>query len=237
MRILITNDDGVEAIGFTSLIRAVQTLGHEPVLAVPAHAMSGASRSRRSHTRYEWAPVSVNGARGFKLAAPPAACIVFAMTSGLVEDCDLCISGINAGENLGAELTVSGTFGATLESYSYGLRAISISRQYGGKLGSDPETWDWTSTADAAVAAINWCLERDGWRLANINLHNRPRSSEPIAASVSASSYFVNRYDCESHEIDSDFAQNRESVLEDDDIHVFESLRRTSVSLLSQPIF
>jgi 5'/3'-nucleotidase SurE len=159
---------------------------------------------------------------------------VFAATSGAIGAVDLCISGINAGENLGAELTVSGTFGAALECYSYQIPAIAISRQYGGTLGSDPTTWDWAGTDAAAASAIAWCMRQGDWRMANVNLPNTPASDEPVASKVSAQSYFRNRYLMDTHEIHSEFQTDRTGVLPTDDIHVFETLSRISVSFIDE---
>ena len=58
---------------------------------------------------------------------------------------DLCISGINYGENLGTTLTCSGTLGAVFEAHSYGIPgiAVSVAVEYGKHRSADFETMDW----------------------------------------------------------------------------------------------
>ena len=75
-----------------------------------------------------WDQLQMDGTDVYHLEATPAACVVFAAKSGILPPFDLCLSGVNAGENLGSGLTISGTFGAALEAADMGMRSIALSR-------------------------------------------------------------------------------------------------------------
>lgn len=230
MRALLTNDDGVDSPGFVSLVAATLELGWEPVIVVPAKGVSGAGRSRTSGP-FSWSECEVLGHRGFKLESTPAACVVMALTSGLLIRPDICLSGVNAGENVGAALAVSGTFGAAQEAAARGVPAIAISRQYGGPIESDPDGWDWSKVARAAKRCVEFCMEHENLRLANVNLVNGRRSvSEPLVATVSRATYFRDRFDPTTGEIHSELDALVGDIEEGDDIHSFSVAKRSVVS-------
>jgi 5'-nucleotidase len=237
MRILITNDDGYLAPGMRCALEVVRIMGAEPIIVAPTHGVSGASRSRESGKTMEWGRATVAGEEGIQLDGPPAACVLFAMTSDIVGPVDLCLSGVNAGENLGSELTISGTFGAALEANSFGIPSISISRQYGDDIHSDPNHWDWSEIAERAANAIKWCLQRTPpWSLANINLPNHPSVLEPIATKVSNRQYFKSVYDLQTNKIVSELEGAWDELEADCDIMQFAIEHRISATFWNSSI-
>lgn len=228
----MTNDDGYKAAGARALALAVRELGWSGVMIAPSMPMSGASRSR-SATECIWQETdSIEGFDTVFVEATPAACVVFGMTSGALGTFDICLSGVNAGENLGFGLTISGTFGAALEAAAYGVRGIAVSRQY-ERMGRDPEDWDWSWVSSAAARAIRDTLElpSPGWRVANINLPNLTEGSPIRPAKVSEASYFDDRFDVERGRILSQIGYDPTSLRSDDDIMLFAERRQPTVTL------
>ncbi|HEX2903365.1 MAG TPA: 5'/3'-nucleotidase SurE [Jatrophihabitans sp.] len=231
-RVLLTNDDGLEAPGMAALVDVINSLGWAATVVAPEEPMSGSSRSRKGDAELPWRRVSDATVPTFALRGTPAACVVFGLTSGLVEPVDFCLSGVNAGENLGAELSVSGTFGAALEAASFGVPGIALSRQYGGDIGSDPSSWDWSQVVKHAPSAIEWTTQQSKWRVANINLPNSPAINQPVRSRVSDRSYFQNRFSLDENRILSTYADLANLDPRDDIMH-FAVENRISVSLFA----
>jgi len=130
MRILITNDDGVNSSGILAAKNAVEKLGDVNVVA-PAAQQSGIGHAL---TLFEPIRVSLSnmrdGSEAYSVSGTPTDAVIIGIYEIMKEKPDLLISGINIGENLGmAELTTSGTVGAAMEAAVHGVPAISISLQ------------------------------------------------------------------------------------------------------------
>lgn len=126
MKILITNDDGVDASQLLPLIKWCRTLGEVSVV-VPKFEQSGKSHSIEIQKPFEIKQVEPEaGITVWTVDSTPADCVRFAV-SGLKQSYDLCISGINRGYNLGYDLMYSGTFAAASEAVNKGMNAIAIS--------------------------------------------------------------------------------------------------------------
>jgi 5'/3'-nucleotidase len=232
MNVLLTNDDGYLAPGMLALLDTTRAMGWLPFIVAPTHGMSGASRARRSGLHIPWNEDAVADCVAYHLDATPASCVVFALTSGLLPEIDLVLSGVNAGENLGAGLTISGTFGAALEAAAYGVRAIAVSRQYEGDIGSDPTGWDWSRIPQQLGPTLEWCMDRSDWDVCNINLPNRPDSDHPTLTTISRQSYFGDRYDPTTCTIVSDYGYRASLLDNTEDIFQFAIRRRVSVTCL-----
>lgn len=130
MRILITNDDGVNSSGIVAARKAVEGLGDINVVA-PAMQQSGIG-----HALTLFEPVRVtlskllDGSEAYSVSGTPTDAVILGIYEIMGKKPDLVISGINIGENLGmAELTTSGTIGAAMEAAANGIPAISVSLQ------------------------------------------------------------------------------------------------------------
>jgi len=130
MRILITNDDGVNSSGIIAAKKAVEDLGKIDVVA-PATQQSGIG-----HALTLFEPIRVtstnlmDGSEAYSVSGTPTDAVIIGIFEIANEKLDLVISGINVGENLGmSELTTSGTIGAAMEAAVHGVPAISISLQ------------------------------------------------------------------------------------------------------------
>jgi len=130
--ILITNDDGIESPGLRAAARAALPLGDVLVVA-PSRQWSGAGRSLPHDLRGSIAPYSLclNGRQppAYQVDGSPAAAVLHGLFELSSRKPALLISGINYGENVGADITISGTVGAALEGAANGLPALAVSLQ------------------------------------------------------------------------------------------------------------
>ena len=124
MRILICNDDGYLAPGIVALYEALKDVAQVEVIA-PEHNNSAKSNALTVH-----APIYVHQAgNGFRyVSGTPADCVHIALTGLLDYRPDLVVSGINNGANMGDDTIYSGTVGAAMEGYLFGIPAIAFSQ-------------------------------------------------------------------------------------------------------------
>ena len=126
MRILITNDDGVEAAQLSALIKWASKLG-EVTTFVPKYEQSGKSHSFEIKTPFEVKQVQLEeGITVWTVDSTPADCVRMAVL-GMGLSFDLVISGINRGYNLGKDTMYSGTLAAATEAVTKGMKAIALS--------------------------------------------------------------------------------------------------------------
>ena len=126
MRILITNDDGINAPGIRVLAEWAKGLGEVTVVA-PKTEQSGKSHAIDFTRPIEIKKVEyIEGVTAYSMDSTPADCIRFAHF-GLKEEYDLVLSGINRGFNLGKDIVYSGTAGAIFEAARLGINAIAFS--------------------------------------------------------------------------------------------------------------
>ena len=130
MRILITNDDGVNSSGIMATKKAVEDLGEIKVVG-PATQQSGIG-----HALTLFEPIRVtattlaDGSEAYSVSGTPTDAVIIGIYELSREKPDLVISGINIGENLGmSELTTSGTIGAAMEAAVHGIPALAVSLQ------------------------------------------------------------------------------------------------------------
>ena len=124
MKILISNDDGYQAAGIVALYEALKTVADVEVVA-PEH-----NNSAKSNALTLNAPLYVHHAHnGFRyINGTPADCVHMALTGVLGYRPDLVVSGINNGANMGDDTIYSGTVGAAMEGYLFGIPAIAFSQ-------------------------------------------------------------------------------------------------------------
>ena len=123
MELLISNDDGIEAIGIRVLAKSMSGLGRVTIVA-PDKNRSGASNSLTLD-----APIRIKELDDgvFRVSGTPTDCVHVALTGLLAEEPDIVVSGINAGANLGDDVLYSGTVAAAMEGRFLGFPALAIS--------------------------------------------------------------------------------------------------------------
>lgn len=124
-RILITNDDGIEAPGLRALALALRQLG-EVTVAAPAANQSGVSHGLTSGHPIPVRETRQDGIRWLAIGATPATCVRLAVERLLPARPDIVLSGINKGENLGTVTFYSATVAAAREAALLGLPAMAM---------------------------------------------------------------------------------------------------------------
>lgn len=170
MKILISNDDGYQAPGIVALHDALKRFADVEVVA-PEHNNSAKSNALTLHS-----PLYVHrAANGFRYVnGTPADCVHVALTGLLGYRPDLVVSGINNGANMGDDTIYSGTVGAAMEGYLFGIPAIAFSQVDKG--------WGEIEAAAAMAARMVQQLEQQRqlggapWLL-NVNIPNMPLDS------------------------------------------------------------
>jgi 5'-nucleotidase len=173
VRVLITNDDGVEAPGLHALTQAVHAAGHEVIVVAPSGERSGSGAAiGRLHragplacTEVEWADIS--GVPVYAIDAPPAAAVYAGLLGAFGPRPDAVASGVNPGANTGHLVLHSGTVGAALTAAAVGVPAIAVSVAWG-------EQHHWATAAAYAPAALEWVASGDRARVCNLNAPNVP---------------------------------------------------------------
>src|ERR1700757_2618301 len=132
MRVLLTNDDGIEAEGLQALRSALRTVdGIELAVIAPDGNRSAMARSITTRRPLWVQQVEFrDGTVGYATDGTPVDCVRLARL-GLVEgfEAKLVVSGINHGSNLGDDITYSGTVAAALEAIVLGIPGIAVSQQ------------------------------------------------------------------------------------------------------------
>ena len=132
-KIVVTNDDGIDSPGLRAAAEAVAGLGDVTIVA-PSHQQTGMGRSLTGDLQASLEPVEylIDGVPvpAYHCACSPALVVRHSLRT-LLHDrkIDLLVSGINYGENLGTNVTCSGTVGAALEGASAGIPSIAMSKQ------------------------------------------------------------------------------------------------------------
>ncbi|WP_297438196.1 5'/3'-nucleotidase SurE [Thermococcus sp.] len=124
-RILLTNDDGIYSNGIRAALRALSELGEVYVVA-PLFQRSASGRAMTLHRPIRAKRVNVPGARtAYGIDGTPTDCVIFAIAR--FGSFDLAVSGINLGENLSTEITVSGTASAAIEAATHDIPGLAVS--------------------------------------------------------------------------------------------------------------
>jgi 5'-nucleotidase len=159
VRILVTNDDGVDAPGILALRQAVDSLGQVFVIA-PDTNRSAIARGITIHDPLVVEDVTMtDGFPAYAISGTPVDCVRLAALGLVGDPPDLVVSGANLGLNLGDDVTYSGTVAAALEGVMLGIPAIAVSQDaLGGGSGAGPE-YDFAATTEFAAKLVPLALE------------------------------------------------------------------------------
>lgn len=168
MKLLISNDDGIEARGIRVLADYMRKLGDVTIVA-PDKNRSGASNSLTLD-----APIRIKKLEKdtFRASGTPTDCVHIALTGLLDGDPDIVVSGINAGANLGDDVIYSGTVAAAMEGRFLGYPAVAVSLVFSER----PHHYQ---TAGEAVLRIVKQLKKDPLpadTILNVNVPDCPWS-------------------------------------------------------------
>jgi 5'-nucleotidase len=172
MRILVTNDDGIDAPGIQALAAALAEAGHSVLVAAPSYDASGTGAAvgpvhiskRLVFTPGDFDLGPGHGSTdGYSVDGPPALVVMAACLGGFGPVPDLVVSGINDGANTGRHVLHSGTVGAALTAGNHGVSAVAVS----------VDGHRWQTAATAAVAAVEWIVGEAPGTVVNVNAPDR----------------------------------------------------------------
>jgi 5'-nucleotidase len=190
-RILITNDDGIDAPGIRALARAAGRNGLDVVVAAPLSEASGSSAAVTAVERDGRIVVEereLHGATGvpaYAVAASPAFIVLLALRGAFGPPPTVVVAGINRGANAGAAVIHSGTVGAALTASHAGLRSLAVSLDVltpaatsasnGGSAmdrarRGDDEARHWGGAADLAVRMLSLLADTPSGTVLNLNV-------------------------------------------------------------------
>ena len=154
MRILLTNDDGIEAAGLKTLA-AILAETHEVFVVAPDRERSATGHAITMHKPIypETVDWGKSGITAWKVNGTPADCVKLAIRALLPTAPDLVLAGINHGSNLGRDIFYSGTVSAAMEAMFTGVPALALSAK----------TFDQDSLAWIAAFVAQW-LNSPRWQ-------------------------------------------------------------------------
>jgi 5'-nucleotidase len=170
-RILVTNDDGINAPGLKILEKIARGLSRDVWVVAPEVEQSGAGHALTIRRPLQVRQVSP---RRFAVEGTPTDCVLLAANALVVERRpDIVLSGINRGANLGEDVHYSGTVAAAMEATLLGIPAIALSQLRNG-------TQVHWGTAEAHAATVISKLASIDWPkgvLINVNFPNVPANA------------------------------------------------------------
>ncbi|WP_417517289.1 5'/3'-nucleotidase SurE [Minwuia sp.] len=163
MRILICNDDGIDAPGIKVMEKIARQLSDDVWIVAPAAEQSGAGRSLSLTS-----PLRMNelGERRFSVVGTPTDCVMMALRQVLDGKPDLLLSGVNRGANIAEDITYSGTIAAAMEGTLLGVPSIAMSQ-----VGAHGQKIRWETAEEHGPKVVRRLVET-GWGrdvLMNVN--------------------------------------------------------------------
>ncbi|KUG29389.1 5-nucleotidase sure [hydrocarbon metagenome] len=127
MKILLTNDDGIQAVGIRALYKGLRDAGHEVHVVAPITEQSAVGHAVTLASPLRVREFKENGFFGLGVSGTPADCVKLALSALLPGPPELVMSGINSGANVGVDILYSGTVSAATEGALAGLPALAVS--------------------------------------------------------------------------------------------------------------
>ena len=194
LTILLTNDDGYLSPGIRAMRQALLDQGHEVFMVAPAENQSGSSASISP----DGITVTDHGLNVWSVEERPADAVRFGLGQLMADQPpDLVISGINFGQNVGADVMISGTVGAATTAVRLGIPAIAISASIDFKEASEA----FPSTLKAMPKAAAFLAKRlrdlpleDKAMLINVNYPSIDRPKGVLTTSLSPTSIIGRGY-------------------------------------------
>lgn len=161
-RILITNDDGINAPGLARLEKIARNLAEEVWIVAPEHDRSGSGQSISIHDPLR---VYETGDKRYAVSGTPADCVLYSLARWFSETPpDLVLSGVNCGANISDSVQYSGTVGAVLSAQHMNIPAIALSQAFLSREGID-----WTPVEQFGEVVIRKLWQPGETRAWNVN--------------------------------------------------------------------
>lgn len=171
MRILLTNDDGIHATGLAVLERIAHAFTDDVWVIAPESEQSGASRALTLS-----APIRVRhvAPKRFAITGTPTDCVLLGVQNLMDGPPDFVLSGVNRGQNLAEDVTMSGTIAGAMQGMQLGIPSIALSQARGFRSAEEPIPWE---TAEAFGPGVVGKLIETGWPanvVMNVNFPDLP---------------------------------------------------------------
>lgn len=188
-RVLVTNDDGIDAPGLRRLAAIATARGHEVVVAAPHEEASGSSAALTAAQQKGRVVVhqrrleGLHGVKAFAVAGSPGFIALIAEHGAFGDPPEIVMSGINRGANAGRAVLHSGTVGATLTAAAAGLRALAVSLDiltpggFSAAVGTaltGEEDRNWQTAADLAGGLLDALVDLPPATVLNLNVPDVP---------------------------------------------------------------
>lgn len=127
MKILLTNDDGIQAVGLRALYRSFLKAGLDVQVVAPVAEQSAVGHAVSLSSPLRVKKFEEDGFTGLGVYGTPVDCVKLGLTTLLKEKPDVVVSGINSGANVGVDILYSGTVSAATEGALMGFPAMAVS--------------------------------------------------------------------------------------------------------------
>ncbi len=176
MRILVTNDDGINAPGLQVLRQIAEQITDDVWVVAPESNQSGAAHSLTIQVPLRCEEVSE---RTFSVRGTPTDCVIMGVRHIMKgHPPDLVLSGVNRGANLADDVTYSGTIAGAMEAALVGLKAIAFSQTFG----FDPKgTPHWETALEHGAKIVRHALEMSWTEGLLLNVNFPDVSSQNVA--------------------------------------------------------
>ena len=150
MKLLLTNDDGINAKGIHTLARRLEC-DNEIIIAAPSEQRSASSHSITVRSGIEVKEQKIEGlnSRAYSIDGTPADCVRIAVDKLVGGKVDMVISGINEGYNIGIDVVYSGTVSAAIEAAICKIPSMAVS------MDTRNQDYDYSIAADYANKVLN----------------------------------------------------------------------------------
>ncbi len=181
MRILVTNDDGIDAPGLKILTDAARTLSDDVWIVAPATEQSGQSHAVTLVDPLRYAKLDE---QRFAVSGTPADCVAMAIAVFMDSPPDLVVSGVNQGFNIANDMLYSGTVGAAMQAATAGVRAIAFSQAY-QRLGQEKEADIWDAARNHCAPTLETLTALDIEPRTVLNVNFPPCSADEVVGLAS----------------------------------------------------
>ena len=170
MRVLVTNDDGIDAPGLAVMEEIAASISDDVWMIAPLMEQSGKARAV---TVTESVRIDQRGEKRFRIEGTPTDCVVLGVQQIMADARpDLILSGVNRGQNIAEDTSQSGTLGAVMQGMNLGVPGVAFSQTKGMREGADIP-WEtarhWGPVVLKKLLAIGW----PGDVVLNVNFPDR----------------------------------------------------------------
>ena len=173
MRILLTNDDGINGSGLWALVHELKRRGHEVIIAAPLNQQSGMSHALSVLREIEYKRFDNPDFEAWTFDGTPTDCVKIYLEGMSDKKFDAVISGINDGANLATDVLYSGTVGAALEGFLHAIPSLAVSLDKNSTIDFDTCAAATTDYLEKILSVIHEPF------LHNINFPKKFRADKP----------------------------------------------------------